>query len=216
MAKAKIIKIEDDILVKEISPANYFHQEFKKDLIVLHFTAGYTWQGAHATFAAPGKMSVPYIVDLDGPKHIVKLYDEKFWSYHLGIKEDKSHLQDKRSIGIEIVNIGPVWKRDGKWFDYLGKEWSESEIIIGKNRDADGGVKFTDEQVEATARLVNWLCDKYKIKKVVPDDKMSCQWPEIKNFTGIATHQMFRPDKYDLGSAWPWEKFLKLCGIKIN
>ncbi|MFA6422230.1 MAG: N-acetylmuramoyl-L-alanine amidase [Candidatus Buchananbacteria bacterium] len=212
--KIKAINIDNDILQKPIDEANYFHEICQKDLIVLHFTAGYNWQGAWATFAAPGKMSTPYIVDLTGPKHIVKLYDEKFWSYHLGIKEDRQHLNDKRSIGIEIVNIGPVWNKDGRWVDYLGKEWPESEIVKGKNRGADGGVKFPDEQVIAVAQLVNYLCQKYKIKKVIPAERINCQWPGIGNFKGIATHQMFRKDKYDLGVAWPWEKFLKECGVK--
>lgn len=212
---AKAIKIENDILDKPISSANYFHKEYKKGLIMLHFTAGYNWQGAWATFAAPGKMSVPYIVDLEGPKHLVRLFDDKFWGYHLGLgKKVSGYVQDKRSIAIEIVNIGPVWNKSGKWVDYLGKEWAESEIVVGKNRGADGGVKFPHEQVKAVADLVNYLCDKYSIPRVVPKDKISCQIPDIYNFKGVSTHQMFRQDKYDLGVAWPWKEFIKLCKLK--
>jgi len=206
--------LASDILLKQLPPRKYFAQKLKKDLIVLHFTASYTWQVAYKTFMKAGRVCTPYIVDLAGPKHIIKLYEDKYWSYHLGIKTDPDHLQDKRSIGIEIVNIGPAWYRDGKWFDYVGKQWSESEIIAGTNRGADGGVRFPDEQVEAVCRLVNELCDRYGIPKRVPMDKMSCRLPQINKFSGITTHQMFRKDKYDLGPAWPWEKMMELCGLE--
>lgn len=207
--------LASDTLLKPLPPRKYFAQTPKKDLIVLHFTASYSWQVAHKTFMKAGRVCTPYIADLAGPKHVVKLYDDKYWSYHLGIKTDPEHLQDQRSIGIEIVNIGPVWHRDGKWFDYVGKEWPESEIIVGANRGADGGVRFPDEQVEAVCRLMNELCDRYSIPKRVPIDKTSCQLPQIGKFSGITTHQMFRKDKYDLGPAWPWEKMMELCGLEV-
>lgn len=203
-----------DTLDKPILPSRYFNRQCKKDLIVLHFTAGPTWQSAWHTFAAPGKMSVPYIVDVTGPKHVIRLYDDKFWAYHLGIKRDWLHANDKRSIGIEIVNIGPVWNRDGKWLDYMGKEHAASGIVAKSDRGADGSVKFPDEQVVAVASLVNHLIDKYHIPRQVPSEKLACQWPEIGKFKGVATHQMFRADKYDLGVAWPWEKFIKLCKLR--
>ena len=203
-----------NILNKPLPPRKYFAKAVKKDLIVLHFTAGYDWQTAYKTFSKAGRICTPYIVDLAGPKHIVKLYDDKYWSYHLGIKTDTEHLNDQRSIGIEIVNIGPVWNRDGKWFDYVGKQWPESEIIVGANRGADGGVGFPAEQVETVCRLVNELCDRYGIARRVPIDKTSCQLPQINKFSGLATHQMFRKDKYDLGPAWPWEKLIELCGLE--
>ena len=206
--------LASDILNKPLPPRKYFAQAQKKDLVVLHFTAGYDWQTVHKTFMKAGRVCTPYIVDLTGPKHIVKLYDDKFWSYHLGIKTDTEHLNDKRSIGIEIVNIGPVWQRDGKWFDYVGRQWSESEIVAGANRGADGGVGFPAEQVEAVARLVNHLCDTHAIPRQVPSDKTSCQLPQMNAFKGLATHQMFRKDKYDLGPAWPWEKFMELCELE--
>ena len=195
---------------------DYWKQEFAKEIIVLHFTAGYTWESAYSTFKKPDRVATPFIIDTKGPKYIVKLFDEKYWSYHLGIKgvECKDWINDKRSIGIEIVNIGPVFFKDNSWKDYVDKVWTEDSIIKGKNRDADGGVKFPDGQVEAVCQLVNFLCNKWNISKKVPKDKMSLQLPQMTNFKGIVTHQMFRQDKYDMGVSWPWSKMIELCGLE--
>ncbi len=194
----------------------YWREEHKKEIIVLHFTAGYNWQGTYSTFKRPGRVATPFIIDTKGPKYIVKLFDEKCWSYHLGIKgvDCKNWINDKRSIGIEIVNIGPVWNKNGTWKDYTGKIWPNEKIVEGKNRDADGGVKFPSEQVDAVCDLVNYLCQKYGISKQAPKDKMANQLPAIHNFKGIVTHQMFRDDKYDMGVAWPWDKVIEKCGLQ--
>lgn len=208
--------IDKNTFLNQLPSGDYWRQEFPKEIIVLHFTAGYNWQGAYSTFKRPGRVATPFIIDKEGPKYIVKLFDEKYWSYHLGIKglECKNWINDKRSIGIEIVNIGPAWFKEGVWKDYVKKVWPENQVVKGRNRDADGNVKFPEEQVEAICDLINYLCKKWNIPKQVPKNKISCQLPQIGQFKGIVTHQMFREDKYDMGVAWPWEKVIERCGLK--
>jgi len=208
--------IQDNTYINYLPDGSYWKDEHKKDLIVLHFTAGYNWQSAYSVFKKPNRVATPFVIDIKGPKYIVSLYEEKYWSYHLGIRgvECRNWINDKRSIGIEIVNIGPAWNKNGKWVDYVKKEWPEDQIVKGKNRDADGGVKFPDEQVQAVCELVNFLCNKWNIPRKVPKDKMSYQLPAIGSFKGIAAHQMFRQDKYDMGVAWPWDKMAEVCRLK--
>ncbi|NQU83085.1 MAG: N-acetylmuramoyl-L-alanine amidase [Parcubacteria group bacterium] len=214
--------IEKNTYEHSLPVGDYWKQEFNKEIIVLHYTAGYNWEGAYNTFKKPGRVATPFIIDKEGPKYIVKLFDEKYWSYHLGIKSkefSKNWINDKRSIGIEIVNIGTVWHEEGQWKDYIQRieksgTTSEQDIIKGNNRDADGNVKFPEKQVDAVCDLVNYLCDKWNIPRQVPKDKMSLQLPQITNFKGIVTHQMFRQDKYDMGVAWPWQKMIERCGLQ--
>ena len=214
--------IEKNTFEHNLPTGDYWKEEFNKEIIVLHYTAGYTWQGAYNTFKLPGRIATPFIIDKEGPKYIVKLFDEKYWSYHLGIKDEKlskNWINDKRSIGIEIVNIGTVWNEDGQWRDYVQRmkkvgSTPEQDIVKSKNRDADGNVKFPEKQVDAVCDLVNYLCDKWNIPRQVPKDKMSVQLPQITEFKGITTHQMFRQDKYDMGVAWPWERMIEKCGLQ--
>lgn len=208
--------IENNTYHRALPNGEYWKQIHKKDLIVLHYTAGYTWQSAYSTFKRPLRIATPYIIDKEGPKYIVKLFDEKYWAYHLGIKgrESRNWFNDKRSIGIEIVNIGTVNKVNGQWKNYVGKVCPPEQVVEGKNRDAGGNVKFPNEQVDAVCDLINYLCHKYDIPKQVPKDKMANQLPAIHNFKGIVTHQMFRDDKYDMGVAWPWDKVIEKCGLQ--
>jgi len=99
--------IEKNTFFNLLPEGEYWKQEFKKEIIVLHFTAGYNWQSAYNVFKQPGRIATPFIIDKEGPKFIVKLFDEKYWSYHLGISgpECKDWKNDKRSVGIEIVNL---------------------------------------------------------------------------------------------------------------
>lgn len=207
---------------KELPEGDYWQELYHKNLIILHFTAGYSAMGAYETFLKPGRVATPFIVEKNGD--IYQLFDEKYWSYHLGVKGNYSEnwKHDKRSIGIEIVNIGPAWRlpdvgdNEGipNWRDYVGKVYDKSHVVEGKNRDADGGFKFPDAQVLAVASLVNWLCAKYDIPRLQPTDFMKYQLPAVGKFNGVAAHQNFRKDKYDMGAAWPVDKFGKLCGLK--
>ena len=72
--------IEKDTFSKGLPQGEYWKEEFKKEIIVLHFTAGYTWESAYSVFKQPGRVATPFIIDKEGPKYIVKLFDEKYWS----------------------------------------------------------------------------------------------------------------------------------------
>ena len=77
-----------------------------KDLIVLHFTAGRSAKSAHQTWLSnPVRVATAYLVDSDGKTY--EVFDPSHWAYHLGIKGSRGK-HDKRSIGIEIANVGPL------------------------------------------------------------------------------------------------------------
>jgi len=70
-------------------------------LVILHHTAGSSWEGAYVTFlAAPHRVSSHYIIAKDGT--IYYIVDEKSNALHAG----NDGLYNQRSIGVEIVNTG--------------------------------------------------------------------------------------------------------------
>jgi N-acetyl-anhydromuramyl-L-alanine amidase AmpD len=157
------------------------------------------------------------VVDTDGT--IIRLFDEKYWSYHLGIRgaDSENWRHDKRSIGIEIVNIGPVWKHpDGMLYeDYTHRRtYGEDDIVLGKNRDADGGVKFPDIQMDSVIQLVNWLMIQYDIPRKMIRNPMECNIPQARELKGVCYHQTFRIDKYDMGVAFAETRFRNECRLE--
>ncbi|HEY8097194.1 MAG TPA: N-acetylmuramoyl-L-alanine amidase, partial [Methylobacter sp.] len=77
-------------------PAGQFYTERpKKDLIVLHFTAGTSAKSAFDTWLAdPQHIATAYIIDTDGV--IYEVFDPTQWAFHLGVKGSNGRF-DKRS-----------------------------------------------------------------------------------------------------------------------
>ncbi len=68
---------------KEVPDNSYYYEEeFPKQRIVLHFTAGFL-KGDIAQLSRQGvEVSVPFVIARSG--HIYNLWKSKYWSYHLG------------------------------------------------------------------------------------------------------------------------------------
>lgn len=65
-------------------------------------------------------------------------------------------------IGIEVVNIGYLSKKDGKYYDCYNREW-KGEVRERKVFGQRYWEPFTIEQEYALRNLCGWLVDKYNI-----------------------------------------------------
>lgn len=197
----------------------YFQEEHKKDLIVLHFTAGNNASGAFNSWVtSTTRVSTPFIVDLDGT--VYQVYDPKYWSYHLGIKGPfaQNWRHDKRSIAIEVVNFGPLKRKEDKLYAWP-KEYTtffcniseQSKYVAKKYRGFDYYAAFTPQQLTVIPKLVKYLTDTFKINHVIPDTTKREEFdlPFFSEWKGIASHQNYRPDKFDIGPAFNWETLLQ-------
>jgi N-acetyl-anhydromuramyl-L-alanine amidase AmpD len=197
----------------------YINQSVPKDLIVLHYTAGSSARGVFDTWTGQGTGSVAtaYVIDLDGS--IYEFFPPGCWAHHLGMKErNPGWYHDRRSIGIELVNVGPL-RPDAERADQLNwwpKNYSTHYCLTGESGKYTRAVfrgcryfaTFPDPQVVATRSLVDHLCREFSVPRVLPprakreeyDARFFCA------FQGIAAHQNFRPDKLDVGPAWDWSR----------
>lgn len=197
--------------------SQYFGQEFPKDLIVLHFTAGSTARSAFDSWInSPLEVATAYVIDADGK--IYETFDPRHWAYHLGIPGAASanHKHDKRSIGIEIANVGPLKESPGKpnqlnwWPNDFGTKWCDksetSKFVKGSYRTYDYYATFASPQMASVKALVDHLCSTFSIPKTVPPaaKRTVCDLDYFAKYTGIASHQNFRTDKYDVGPAFDW------------
>lgn len=197
----------------------YFAERHPKDLIVLHFTAGPSARSAFNTWAgSSSRIATAYIVDVDGT--VYETFDPSYWAYHLGIKgaASLSHHHDKRSIGIEIANVGPLKPNaagDLCWWppqNRFERKWcspSESDLYVKRAyRGFSHYASFPEAQVRSLSPLIQTLCRRFSIPARLPEPaQLSIASPSgyFRDFTGIASHQNFRADKLDVGPAFPWE-----------
>src|SRR3989304_5905132 len=160
----------------------FFKEEFTKQRIVLHFTAGYL-KGDVDTLTKPeNHVSVPFVIARDGS--IYNLWTSKYWLYHLGPgAKGGSTEMSKTSIGIEISNIG-----------YLEK--SSSNLVT--------------QYSSSVIKLLRFLTAEYKIpREFLDESKRYVVVNDIASFKGITSHVNYRPTrKWDIGPAFKWDRVI--------
>jgi len=206
----------------------FFRQSAPKNLIVLHATASSTARSVYETWKSPanGRVATAYVVERDG--RIFQTFPPECWAYHLGMRErNPGHYNDRRSIGIEIVNPGPLRPDpDGGdtlnwWPKNFREPWcraSETEKYVRRDyRGYKFYATYTPEQEEAVRRLVEHLCRRFGIPALLPpaERRPVCDPAFFCRFEGIAAHQNFRPDKLDVGPAWSWDSLLPAAAQKL-
>jgi N-acetyl-anhydromuramyl-L-alanine amidase AmpD len=193
----------------------FFPEVVEKDLIVLHFTAGQSAQSAFNTWMNnPERVATAYIVDSDGT--IYELFDPCYWAYHLGVKGTSAH--DRRSIGVEIANVGPLKQSPSDtnrldwWPNNWGTPWCRLDeagrYVRTRFRGIDYFASFPEPQVTSVARLAAYLCERFGVPKNLParTRRKECDTSYYATRKGVVPHQNFRPDKWDVGPAFDWER----------
>jgi N-acetyl-anhydromuramyl-L-alanine amidase AmpD len=206
-----------------VLPAKQFIGETTaKEMVVLHFTAGTTARSAFDTWKNDEqRVATSYIVDIDG--RIYELFPPRFWAAHLGVKGTQNRL-DRKSIGIEIVNVGPLapsaddpqvlnwWPPKTKGAPPFTTRFctrSETDRYVAANfRDKGHFAAFPDVQVDAVGALVRELCRQFSIPLQLPSQakRFVCDVPAFDRYEGVCTHANFRQDKWDIGPAFDWDR----------
>ena len=195
------------IITTNIMPdKEYVKEETKKTQIVLHHTVsdgtGKAVEDWFESDKGASRVAVAYVIDKSG--NIIELFDPKFWAWHIG--KGSTTLNNKSSIGIEIVCAGQLWKKGDKyfWFDGTHPFTRENEIFDNKKlwRGSQYFAKYTNEQISAVKDLLNYLFQRFP----TIEKKFSNTFDYNKNyfqFNGVVHHANLRPDKTDLSPAYP-------------
>lgn len=185
-----------------IRVGEYVSQLTKKNALVLHFTAGYGDALGVARYfdCLKGHVATAYACGRDGV--IAELFPPAYWAYHLG----STLYNEMRTIGIEIVNIGPLWERGGLLYDAYGNIYRGDYITLKvPYKGVFHWAKFTEEQYENVGKWAAERCVAFGIPPVI---HTTLEFDaNNSNLTGILNHAQFRQDKYDIGPAWDFAKF---------
>jgi len=198
----------------------FFTEKPKKDLIVLHFTAGSSAKSAFDTWVGDAQhIAAAYLVDVDGT--VYEVFDPTRWAYHLGVKGFNGRL-DQRSIAIEIANVGLLRPATDKpevlnWWpprrgqtepfgtQYCDKSQTD-KYVQTSYRGEQYFATFPPQQVQAIRLLLNDLCGRFAIPKTLPPKPKQFErdLDYFQDYSGIASHVNFRSDKWDIGPAFDW------------
>lgn len=186
----------------------YYPQEFVKERVVLHFTAGYL-KGDVANLTRPNyHVSVPFLIARDGT--IYNLWSSSYWSYHLGKNAIGGNTpMSQMSVAVELSNIGPLVRRGSQLYtlyDRLYCEIQERKYYRQRSyRGYDYYATFTDEQYDSLIRLLRYITGRFDIpRRFLREDLRYDLRYDVPYFYGIVSHVNFRQDKYDIGPAFDW------------
>ena len=192
----------------------FFAEQDPKNMIMLHFTAGSTTEGAFNEWMTQKiQIGVPYILDLDGT--VYEIFDPKCWAYHLGVTGPKAqnHKHDKRSVPIEVVNFGPLKLVNDVLYAWPGNYTTRfchasdtDRYVKAPYRGFSYFPSFPQAQKDALVELVHSISEVFKIPVMLPpaDKRTAFDLDFFDNWAGVASHQNFRPDKFDIGPAFDW------------
>lgn len=201
----------------------YYRTETPKNQVVLHHTV--SGPNANGTInwwiQNPERVATHFIIQGDGV--IYQLYSSRWWAHHLGVKSSflqeqgfsdygtRNVLLNQNSVAIEICRWGGLIKdmsgcHPSYWDANLGREVGNPNIIIPESnvttfnqpfRGYQYFEKYTPQQLESVAKLVNYLCDKFNIPKTYNETMWDVSKDALGGKKGIWTHVSYRPDKSD-------------------
>jgi len=195
------------IVQERLDSNQYIQETHPKKQIYLHHTAG----GPDAVSVArffnnkEGKVATAFIIGANGT--IVQCFSSKHWAYHLGLKQEifteagvSYQSLDKISVGIEICNYGPLTKRNGYYYNYVGGkvDYTKVTFLDQKYKGHIYWQSYTDAQIESTRQLLVYLCDTYNIPRDYFATIFDIDKRALRGESGIFTHNSVRKDKSDI------------------
>lgn len=199
-----------DKIVKVDGTGLYFQEEYQKSVIVLHHTVSNNVEGVLAWWRRRNdKVATAYIVDMDGK--VYEVFEPKYWAYHTGIGSE----YDKKSIGIELVNEGVLYKKGKYILTTYGRY--QREGVYEHNvvwRGYRYFAPYTEAQVRACGELVDYLIGLFGIKRQIYKNLFEYS-VEARKFEGVVAHCTIRPDKTDVSVAFPVQMFARYAKIQI-
>jgi hypothetical protein len=211
------MKLPSNIKQVPMKESQYIKTETKKNMIVLHHTAGNS-SGASTIqmWDNDGRGRIATCVVISGKGQSKNTYDgeicqafsSKYWGYHLGLKQDIFRAKgvpyksiDPMSIGVEICNWGPLTKKVDKFYNYVNRE-----VPIDQVCELDKPYKgrkyyhaYTDAQIESVRQLMLYWGDIYNIDLTYREEDMwDISVRGLKGENGVYTHNSFRKDKSDI------------------
>lgn len=183
-----------------------------RELIVMHYTAGYTAQSALSTLASPAsRASAHFVVGTDGQVWQMVSGLDTAWHSGQGVFAGKSAV-NSRSIGIELVNPGYHFRdASGQILNWQKKPVSPERLrpFPGMMEASDPWVgsrpalwpHYPEAQLQGTERLVLALCRAF---------------PALQSVAGHRDVDSKRKLKVDPGPAFPMPRFQTLLAPPLS
>ncbi len=175
----------------------------RPELLCLHYTVSWPAKAVIGGFTRTGaNASAHLVLDLDGTFTQMVPFDRQAW--HAGKSEWKGRSGcNAFSLGIEIVNPGPVFRdpiKGGEWRDVNKRVWTGGHVELVPPDGFPGHWRnwapYPEAQLVSLESVCREICREYAISEVVGHSDIS---PERK---------------FDPGPAFPMDRIRLACGLR--
>lgn len=186
------MKIKDHILsgdnVNKMVESPNQSGEFEEgnlDTIIIHYTAGPAEASINTLTNPKVRASAHVVIDRDGS--ITQLIPFNKIAWHAGKSSYDGRVGfNKYSIGIEIVNAGPLTKSGNVYRSWYGEAFNPSDVIEAIHRNQTTAKYwhiYTTEQITTVTNLCSELIEQYDIKHILGHEEIA---PKRKTDPGPA------------------------------
>jgi N-acetyl-anhydromuramyl-L-alanine amidase AmpD len=188
------------IIDKPLSKKQYMQEVYTKNQIYLHHTvsSSESVQGDYEWWEqTPDRVATAYIIRGDG--QIFRLFDDKFWAHHLGLKTANNTNLNRASIGIELDSAGQLKYDKGQYISSFGKVIPPERVQFYPNgfRGFMYFEKYSDAQIASLKELLLDLGKRYKINLKYSDAIWDMNKDALSGVNGLYAHVSVRKDKSD-------------------
>jgi hypothetical protein len=150
---------------------------------------------------------------------VIQLYQSKYWSHHLHLKEahiiqggSSINLLNKNSISIEINNWGPLIDTEHGFVTRTGIGISDNDVYEFSTpyRGFKYYHKYTESQIESLKLLLQLLGSKWNIDTQFKGPNIfNVDRRALMNQNGVYCHNSVRPDIHDISPQTTLVEMLK-------
>ncbi len=145
------------------------------DTVILHYTAG-PFKPALNTLTNPRvKASAHIIVDRDGSITQLVPFNQIAWHAGKSSHGNRKGL-NKYSLGIEIVNSGPLTKSGNVYRSWYGSAFNPSDVIEATHRNQSRPKfwhTYTEEQIHSVTEICRLMIDVYNMKHILGHEEIA-------------------------------------------
>lgn len=128
----------------------------KREFVIFHHTCSYNLKNTASYFKSEG-VDIHFLVGHDGA--VIQMVPLNKAAAHAGNSSWGGYSGlNNYSIGVEVINIGPLTKKGEKFFDCYNREW-KGGVRKRKGQGYEFWEPFTDAQEKACMEIA-WYCHK--------------------------------------------------------
>lgn len=162
---SKAIVDHEFVGIKQYLTPNSSPKTITPKYIVLHYTASDRYEQCIDRFMqATTKASAHFVISREGSCTQLAPMNRPTW--HAGVSAYKGQTSiNNLSVGIELVNWGPLTQKQGKFYSWTNKEIDEDDVFT----DSKGRAwqVYTEAQLNKLSSMLKEIVAQYNIEEII-------------------------------------------------